>query len=166
VHVWTFRRTKLDTALSVRTIEPAAQSTTLLEKLMVAQPVNNLSAFYETRKFVTVFTTVRHWTLPKAGWIQSTALHPVYLRYILILFSDHSVGPSCGLYPSSFRIKFRTRFTTYPIHLDTIILSDYANLSYFFHCLQFPIADGGFECMGIRLKNIVLLKHSVVLSAR
>jgi hypothetical protein len=35
----------------------------LLEKLPIVQPFKNFPAFYETRRFITVFTTVLHWSL-------------------------------------------------------------------------------------------------------
>jgi hypothetical protein len=35
----------------------------LLEKLIVPQIVKKFLAFYGTRKFITVFTTARHWFL-------------------------------------------------------------------------------------------------------
>jgi len=51
--------------------------------------VKKSSAFYVTRKFVTVFTTARH----RAKWIQSTFPHPISLSSILIL-SFRVVPPS------------------------------------------------------------------------
>jgi hypothetical protein len=38
----------------------------LLEKLTVTQPVKKLPAFYGTLRFITVYTTARHWTLSRA----------------------------------------------------------------------------------------------------
>jgi len=35
----------------------------LLEKLTVTQLVKKFSAFYGTRRFITVFTRARHWSL-------------------------------------------------------------------------------------------------------
>jgi hypothetical protein len=35
----------------------------LLEKLVVTQLVNKLTVFYETRRFITVFTKAHHWSL-------------------------------------------------------------------------------------------------------
>jgi len=35
----------------------------LLEKLLVTQLVKKFPAFYGIRKFITVFTRVRHWSL-------------------------------------------------------------------------------------------------------
>jgi len=36
----------------------------LLEKQIVTQLVSNFSAFYGTRRFITMFTKALHWTLP------------------------------------------------------------------------------------------------------
>jgi len=35
-----------------------------------------ISTFHGTRKFITVFTAARHWSLSWARWIQSTISHP------------------------------------------------------------------------------------------
>jgi len=48
-------------------------------KPIVTQLVKKFLVFYEIRRFITVFTTVRHWTLSWARWIQSTPFHPVPL---------------------------------------------------------------------------------------
>jgi len=44
---------------------------TLLEKLTFTQLVKIFSAFYKTRKFITVFTRTRRWTL---SWQRSILL--------------------------------------------------------------------------------------------
>jgi len=38
-------------------------SRVLLQKLTVTQLVKKFPAFYRTRRFITVFTTARHWSL-------------------------------------------------------------------------------------------------------
>jgi hypothetical protein len=38
----------------------------LLVKLIIAQPVANFPAFYDTSEFIVVFATVRHWFLCSA----------------------------------------------------------------------------------------------------
>jgi hypothetical protein len=63
----------------------------LLEKLIVTQLVK-LLAFYGTQTFITLFTRVRHWTLPWARWIQFTPSHTVPLRPVLILSSHIREG--------------------------------------------------------------------------
>jgi hypothetical protein len=54
------------------------------------QPLRNPPAFHGTRRFNTVFTRALHLSLSWAISIQSTASHPVSLRYILCL-------PICNL---------------------------------------------------------------------
>jgi hypothetical protein len=44
----------------------------VLEKLTITQLVKKISAFYGTRRFITVFTWARHWSLTWARCIQST----------------------------------------------------------------------------------------------
>jgi hypothetical protein len=51
------------------------------------QLVKKFSAFYGARRFITVFTTVRHWSVFWARCIQSTLYHSVSLRSILMLSS-------------------------------------------------------------------------------
>jgi hypothetical protein len=53
-----------------------------LEKLIVSQVVNTFPAFYGTRRFFTVFTRARHWSVSWASWIQSTRSHAISLRSI------------------------------------------------------------------------------------
>jgi hypothetical protein len=55
----------------------------LLEKLIVCQLVKEFSAFYGTRRFITVFTRASLWTLSRTTWIHSKFPHPVSLRFIL-----------------------------------------------------------------------------------
>jgi hypothetical protein len=52
----------------------------VLQKLTVTQPVKQMPAFYGTRKFITMFTTARHWSLSWVRCIQSTSSHPISLR--------------------------------------------------------------------------------------
>jgi hypothetical protein len=56
--------------------------TWVLEKLTVTELFKKLPAFYGTRRFITVFTRPRHWSLTWARWNQST-LSPRSIRYIL-----------------------------------------------------------------------------------
>jgi hypothetical protein len=46
--------------------------------------VKKFPAFYETQRFIIVFTRTRHWYI---SWFQSTPSHAVSLTYILILSS-------------------------------------------------------------------------------
>jgi hypothetical protein len=49
-----------------------------------------------------VFTTALHWSLPWARLIQSTPLHSISLRSIIILPTQLSPGLPCGFYPFDF----------------------------------------------------------------
>jgi len=51
-------------------------SRVLLEKLTALQLVKKFPAFYETRRFITALTTVRHLYLSSARSIQSIPPHP------------------------------------------------------------------------------------------
>jgi len=66
-------------------VEPGAE--VLLEELTVTQPVMKFPAFYGIQKFITVFTTNRHWSVSWARCIQSTPTHCISLRPTLILSS-------------------------------------------------------------------------------
>jgi len=55
--------------------------TVQVENLVITHPVTKLPTLYGTRRFITVFTTARHWSVSWAICIQSTPS----LRSILIL---------------------------------------------------------------------------------
>jgi hypothetical protein len=54
-----------------------------------AQLVKKFTLLYRTQTFITMFTTVHHWTLSWASWIQFTPPHPLFLRSIFILSAHH-----------------------------------------------------------------------------
>jgi hypothetical protein len=60
-------------------------SAVLLQKLTVTQLVEKFSAFYGTRRFISLFTRSHHCFLSWARWIQSTTSHTISLRSILII---------------------------------------------------------------------------------
>jgi hypothetical protein len=64
----------------------------LLEKLIVPQLVKNIPLSYGTRRFITVFTKARHWTLSWASRIQFAPSIPISLRSILMLSSHLRLG--------------------------------------------------------------------------
>jgi hypothetical protein len=70
----------------------------------------NFSAFYGTRRFLTVFTRSLHWSLSWAWWIQSTPPHSISLTFILILSTHLRVFLPSGLFPSGFPSKILYAF--------------------------------------------------------
>jgi len=115
----------LHTCLTVDFLSLILWSRTLLEKLRVTQLVKKFPAFYGTRRFITVFTTIRHWFLSSANWIQSTPSHPVHLRSILILPFHLLLYLTSGLFPTDFTIKILYAFLIYPRRITwaTLLLS-------------------------------------------
>ena len=69
------------------------------------QLVKKFPAFYGTRRFNTVLTSVRHLSLSWANPIQSTYPHPTSWRSILILSTHLRLGFPRGLFPSGFPTK-------------------------------------------------------------
>jgi hypothetical protein len=78
----------------------------LFEKLIVTQLVKNIVS-YGTRRFITVFTKARYWTLSWASWIQFAPSIPISLRSILMLSSHLRLGLPSGLLPSGLPTKMR-----------------------------------------------------------
>jgi len=77
-----------------------------VEKIIVTHLVKKFPAFYGTRKFITVFTTARQWSLSRARWIQSTLFHTISLRSILMLSSHLRIGLPSGLFLQCFQPKY------------------------------------------------------------
>jgi hypothetical protein len=107
-------------------------SRVLLQKPPVAQLLKNFLTFYGTRRFITVFTRLRHWSLSWARWIQSIPHHPISLRYISILPSHLRPGLPSGLFPSGFPTQntkciilrpMHATYLVYYIFLDLMILN-------------------------------------------
>jgi len=80
-------------------------NTVSLEQLTVTSQVKKCSALYRTRRFITVFTTARHWYLSSATYIQSTPSYHISLRYILIPSSHVRLGLPNDLFPLGFPTK-------------------------------------------------------------
>jgi hypothetical protein len=77
----------------------------LFEKLVVTHLVKNILLSYGTRRFITVFTQARHWTLSWASWIQFAPSIPISLRSMLMLPSHLRLGLPSGLLPSGLPTK-------------------------------------------------------------
>jgi hypothetical protein len=88
----------------------------LLEKLPIVQLLKNFPAFYETRRFITVFTRAFHWSLSWARSIQSN--HPISLSSILILFTHLRLGLPSGFFPYGFSINILYVFLFSPFVLQ------------------------------------------------
>jgi len=81
------------------------------EKLTVTQLVKKFPAFYGIRRFITMFTTVRHWFLSWATWIQSTSSHPIYPWCILISLLIYTYVLQVVSSLQVFQPKFYTHFS-------------------------------------------------------
>jgi len=91
-------------------------SRVLLEKLTGSQLVKKFPIFYETRRFITAFTSARHLSLSWASSIQSIPPHPTSWRSILILYFHLSLGLQSGLFLSGFPTKIQYTPPLYPLH--------------------------------------------------
>jgi len=86
----------------------------ILEKLTVAHFVKKFPTYYGTRRFITVFTTARHWSLSWARWIQFILSHPIPLRFILISSCHLGTRVLSGLFLTVFRLKFYMHLSCVP----------------------------------------------------
>jgi hypothetical protein len=77
----------------------------LLKKLMVSQLVKKFPAFHGTRRFITVFTTARHWSLSCATSIEFTPSQATSLKSILMLSFHLRLSLPSGLFPPLQRQK-------------------------------------------------------------
>jgi hypothetical protein len=98
-----------------------SRSWALLEKPPIVQLLKNFPAFYETRRFITLFTRAFHWSLSWARSIQSN----------ILLYTQLRLGLPSGLFTSGFPTNILYAFLFSPIHatcpvhlilLDLIIL--------------------------------------------
>jgi hypothetical protein len=103
----------------------------VLEKSPIVQLLKNYPTFYEPERFITVFTTAVHWSYSEPHQFTSS-LHPVPLRFILILYYHRSLGLHSCLFPfgSSTKIPYAFFFSPSVIHdhllLDFIVLTIFA----------------------------------------
>jgi hypothetical protein len=91
-------------------------SKVLLEKLTVAQLVKKFSTLYAIRRFITVFTRVRRWSLSWATCIQSTPSHLISLISSPILSYHLRVGLPSSLFVSDFPAKILCEFLISTMH--------------------------------------------------
>jgi len=73
------------------------------------------SAFYGTRRFITVFTRVHHWSLSFSRSVHSTSSHPVSLRSTQILSSNLCLDLSSGIFLSGFPTRTLFEFLISPM---------------------------------------------------
>jgi hypothetical protein len=73
-------------------------SRVLLEKLTRPQLFNKFTVFHGTRRFITVFTSVRHLSLSWAWSIQSTPPHPTSWRRTTSLDTTQTLDTSTTFY--------------------------------------------------------------------
>jgi hypothetical protein len=73
-------------------------------------------ACYGTRRFITVFTRARQWSVSWVRSIQSTPSHPISSRSILILSSNLRIGRLISLLLSDW-LKFYKHFSSLPCML-------------------------------------------------
>jgi len=73
--------------------------------------VKKFSAFYGTRRLISVFTKAHHWSWSKARWIHFTSSHLISPRSILILTSLLCLGLTNNLFfPSGFPTRILYAF--------------------------------------------------------
>jgi hypothetical protein len=99
--------------------------TVLLETVIVPSASQEIPAFYGTRKFITAFARVRHWTLSWDTWIQ-----PTPSQFFIKIDSECYLPPKprslpFRLYDKNFAYISHLSHATYPSHL---ILLDLATL--------------------------------------
>jgi len=101
----------------------------LLENLIGLKLVKKFPAFYETRRFITALTSVRHPSLTWANPIQSTYPHPTSWRSILILNTHLRLGlPSVSFPPISPPRPYTHPLLTHTRHMPS--LSYYSRFYY------------------------------------
>jgi hypothetical protein len=109
------------------------RSWALLERPPVVQPLEQNSAFYGSRRFITAFTRALHWSLFWARPIQATPPNPISPRTISILSIHLRLGLPSDIFPSGFptnnlHARFSSLHECYmhrPPHLSWLDHSNY-----------------------------------------
>ena len=58
----------------------------VVENLIVVLSVRKFRLFNANQHFITLFTTVCHWSLTSARWVHPSSSHPISLRSVLVIF--------------------------------------------------------------------------------
>ena len=83
----------------VRCLEVTKWWRFLIKNSIVPRLIKKFNAFYGTRRFIVLFTTVNQSSQSCFTWIQSTACRPVSESRFLILFSHLHLRSLCDLIP-------------------------------------------------------------------
>jgi hypothetical protein len=102
------------------------------------QLLQNFPVFCGTRKFITVVTGARHWSLSWDRWVESMQLRSISLRSILILISHLSLG----LLVVSFLPVFPPNICR---HSSSLMRATYRAQHFFLHLLILIIFDEGYK---------------------
>jgi hypothetical protein len=102
---------------------PNFLSYTISDSYFISQLLKNFQTFYDTRRFMTVFTRARHWSLSWVKLMKSIPPHPISLRSILLLSSHLRLVLLSGVFHSNLSTKilyvvlFVSMRATFPVHL-------------------------------------------------
>jgi hypothetical protein len=91
-------------------------------KLIVTQLVKKFPAFYGTRRFITVFTTARHWSISRATYLHTVFL-PIYDYVFRVVSSFQDFRPKF-LYISFLPMRATCPAHLILLHLIILIISD------------------------------------------